>query len=810
MLPFSPKTSRIWQKAAFSLIYSSLLGTVLRSLATFSLFLLTLLLLNIENSTVPYLTGSLLIFVLMFEIFYRFKILRTKAENLDISVKTNLANLVSLSLAKRMLSWPFWGTTANFLKILSSDPKIAFVFRRSFLTLQELSAIKTADEKMDVNDLMSLSASYAEKEGQACIDELSFLQALFAKSVFLQKLYFQRELRDSDLSNIIHWARNWLSEREVAFWERPPSSFGLGLATIWSGGWTLETEKYTKELSLVIGQKENFLVGREKEVRQLQEVLLRTEKRNAILLGEPGIGKETIVYSLAKKSSSGQLPEGLSYKRFLELDIAAFSGGGSVEERLKNILTEVSHAQDVVLYIPQIENLAGALEGGKFDISGLLLDYLKSSLQVIGTSTRQSYHEFIESRSEFASDFEIIDVSETSPDQTVRILEEAALVMERKNKVTITYNAIKKTLELSERYLIDKVLPGKALELLDEAAVAVALKKKKIVEATDVESLVSDKAHVPAGLATEDEKGKLANLEKILHQRIVGQDEAVKSVSQAVRRARTLKKDSQKPIGVFLFLGPTGVGKTETAKALSQVYFGSEETIIRLDMSEFNQESSVYRLIGAPPGSSEYKEGGQLTEKVRANPFSLILLDEMEKAHQKVQETFLAIFDEGVTTDSSGRKVSFTNTIIIGTSNAGAEYIREEIKKGTKIESLKQTLIEKLLSEGVFKPEFLNRFDDVIVYQPLDPKQVSQVVTLMLTGLTKRLEKQDLKLSISPEVVAFLSQKGYDPTFGARPLQRLIQKEIEDRISQGLLSGQLSRGSTATFTLNNNQIQLNP
>lgn len=479
-----------------------------------------------------------------------------------------------------------------------------------------------------------------------------------------------------------------------------------------------------------------------------------------------------------------------------------------MEQRLKNILVEVSHAGDVVLFVPNIENLAGALQGGKFDITGLLSQNLKDiNLQIIGTSNRASYHKFIEDKPAFADTFEVIDVHEPNQDQTIRILEEASTIIESKTGVIVTYSAIKKAVELSERYMIDKVLPGKAIDLVDQAAASISRLGKNLLESSDIERVITEKTNVPAGLATEDEKEKLMKLETVLHERIVSQDEAINAISQAVKRSRTLKRDSKKPIGVFLFLGPTGVGKTETAKALAEVYYGSENRIIRLDMSEFNQENSIYRLIGAPPGLSEFKEGGQLTEAVRVNPFSLILLDELEKAHPKILEVFLAIFDEGRITDSSGRPISFTNTIIVATSNAGADLIRERIKTNST-NNLKQELIESLLTDHTFKPEFINRFDDVIVYKPLTPEEVAKVVEFMLKKLALRMERQDIDVKFSPEVISFLAKIGYDPTFGARPLQRSIQDQVEVKLSQAILEGKLTRGTTANLVVQNNQITL--
>lgn len=814
MLPFSPEKSRLFQAAAFSLIYSSILFVTIR-LAVFTfLILVVVLLLTNDVRHLPYVIFSLLGLATMFELFYRFHISKLKpaAAVTTLSQNTNLADLVNFELAKLMLSYPYWNTTDQLLKSLTRSNKIKFFLYKADMEFSDLSKAVAQGEKIEISSVLQTAAAYASKEGLSYIDPLEVLLALFATSPSLQKLAFDKELKQNDIENIAHWSRNSFDTGDnIPFWEKKNNIFGLGMAAVWMGGWTLETEKFTTDITAkALKERKEYLVGREREVKQVIEVLLRSVKRNAILLGEPGIGKSTIISALAAKSFKGELPIELDYKRFMELDITAINasaGEGTVEERLKNILMEVSHAGDVVIFIPQIENLAGALERGKFDISGLLADTLKDiNLQVIGTSDRASYRRYIESKAAFSNNFEIIDVPEPNSDEAIRIVEEAALKMEARTGTVITYKAVQKAIELSERYIVDKVLPGKAIDLLDQGASANALAGKKLVEGPDIEQIVTQKTKVPAGLAEGEEKQKLLQLEQILHQRIVGQDEAIFAVSEAIKRARTLKRDSKKPIGVFLFLGPTGVGKTETAKALAQVYYGSEERIIRVNMSEFNQETSVYRLIGSPPGMSEYEEGGQLTEAVRANPFSLVLLDELEKAHPKVEEVFLAIFDEGRITDASGKPVSFTNTIIIGTSNAGAEYIREAIQQNTEVAKLKTDLIEKLLHEGTFKPEFLNRFDDVIVYKPLLTNQVEQVVAMMLTSLVNRLSKQDLNVEISPEVVAYVATKGYDPQFGARPLIRTIQDEIESKISQAVLEGKLVRGATAKLNLVNNTI----
>src|SRR3989344_5474731 len=448
MLPFSPSTSRLWQQAAFSLIYSSTLGVIVR-LSIFVLLSMTIvLLLTAGAENLPYFIFSLFGIFLMFEVFYRFHLTKTqpKANLIEVSEKTNLADLVSFRLAKTMLAHPNWDNTQHLVSALLSDSKVKFVFAKADITGDDLMKDLSPEEKTNMDSLMQLAQGVAEREGRASVDELTLVAALFAESDGLKKILFNKELRQNDLENILHWAHKVFASDldKLPFWKNPTSSLGLGIADIWMGGWTLETERFTKDINSEVlrAGHEYFLVGREKEVNQIEQVLIRTGKRNAILLGEPGLGKTTIVYSLARNSILGQITPELSYKRFLELDFTSINASateGEVEERLKNILVEVSHSGDVVLFVPNIENLAGALQGGKFDISGLLSQNLKNiNLQIIGTSTRASYHKFIEDKPVFADTFEVVAVSEPNTDQAIRILEEASSQIESKTTVIVT------------------------------------------------------------------------------------------------------------------------------------------------------------------------------------------------------------------------------------------------------------------------------------------------------------------------------------------------------------------------------------
>ena len=814
MEQFSPNTSGIFAAASFTNLYSSLLLVVIRSTAAVILILLLFIFSTSGGGKIFYLILTAAIIFFVFEVFYHIKVLKEKPVSLQKG-QLNLADSFTLEAARLILRTPNVGVLESLMHVLLKNDKVLFTLNKADITAQEVSKLITSGElrgrEIDFGKVVVAAYNWAIKEGRGCIDKLDILLALIDQTPQLKNLLFQKEIKEADLLNIVYWTRMQLEPDPRHFWEKPVETLGPGMSEFWLGGWTPETEKYAFDLTkhLRKGEISSPLVGRDKEILQVEEVLARSEKRNVLLLGPPGVGKTTVVHGLAEKSIRGLLPPALKYKRFLEIDVTpllAGAGTGELEERLQNLLTELTHAGDVVVFVPDIENLSGSMGTG-VNITGHLINSLGSErLQVIATSTREAYRRFIEPQGTFAALFEPIDLEEPSENETVRILEEAIPEIEAKNKIIITYKAVQKTVELANRYLVDRVLPGKAIDLLDEAATAISMKRKSLLEVTDIEELMAQKTKIPIKAATGLEAEKLINLEGVLHQRIIDQEEAIVAVSNALRRARTIGSETKRPIGAFLFLGPTGVGKTETAKALAALYFGSEESTIRINMSEYQTADSINRLIGAPPGTGEYEEGGEFTEKVRQNPYTLILLDEMEKAHQKVQEAFLPVLDEGVTEDVTGRKIVFTNSIIIATSNAGAEFIRESIQGQVQLETLKKSLLEKLQREGVFKPEFLNRFDDIVVYKPLSETEIIQVVGLMISQLQNRLKKQDVFLTVDQQALALIAKGGYDPTYGARPLRRFIAETVEEEIAKKILAGQLKRGSQVRVTLQNNQL----
>jgi len=814
MEQFSPNNSAVFAAASFINIYSSKLVALVRFVLGSVLVLI--LLIFLQNSHLFYFALTIGLVFLLFEIYFWGKIQKEKPLPLHHTAKENLADSFSLKAAEFTLK-NFSSDLRDFTQKLLQDREVYATFSRMGLGSKDLEVAFSDPEalkKIDWPTFSKTAAWWAVKEGKQYIDLLNFLLTIISLNKPLQKIIYEQDMKENDLLNIVFWSRSTFEIEDLPLWKKTPEMLGPGIAEFWSGGWTLQTERFSTDITklLVKNRLTNILVGRQKEIEEVEEVLSRSEKRNVILVGSPGIGKTTIAYGLAQKSLAGLLPPVLKYKRFLEIDVTSLLAGaaaGELEERLKNLLTETSHAGNVVLFIPEIENLAGG-NGTGTNITGHLLTALNSGrIQVIATTTHEGFHQYIENQGAFSSLFEAIDLEEPTRDESLKILEEAAPEIERKNKVLITYKALLACVELSQKYMVDRVLPGKAIDLLDETAAAVSLKNKHVLEQGDVEDQITTKTKIPVKLATGAEAEKLLHLENVLHKKVIGQDEAIVSISNALRRARTIERDSRKPIGSFLFLGPTGVGKTETAKALAEVYFGNQDTIIRFDMSEFQSIDSINRLIGAPPGVGQQNQGGgEMSQKVREHPYSLILLDEMEKAHVKVQEAFLPVFDEGIMEDTTGRKVVFTNSIIIATSNAGAEFIREAVNQNQDTENLKRGLLDKLQREGIFKPEFLNRFDGIVIYKPLTIEQIVKVVHLIIQDLANRLSKQQVNISLDQNTLLWLAKGGFDPTYGARPLRRFIADNLEEKIAEKILSGEVKKGSTVWISVNNNQLVL--
>lgn len=538
-----------------------------------------------------------------------------------------------------------------------------------------------------------------------------------------------------------------------------------------------------------------FLIGHKGETETLVNILTRDHKNNVLLVGEPGAGKDTIVAHIAFLISRDNVPAKLFDKRLVALNIGDLVAGaqtpGELQQRVKTIVDEILSSQNIILYIPDFHNLTKTSGKEYISAADILQPVLQASaFQVIGSTTPVDFRRLIEPRTDIASNFEIIRVGEISEEETVQLLSFEAILIEKKSRIKIGYFAVKKAVELARRYLRPKLLPSSADDLMKEAVEIVKKRGGKVVKDSDVVDLVSQKTRIPVAVAAGEEAESLLKLEDKIHQRLIDQEEAVKAVASAIRQYRAGMSRGKGPIASFLFIGPTGVGKTELAKSLAEIYFGSEEAMVRFDMSEYQARSSIFRFIGSP----EAEGGGTLTEAVKNNPYTLVLLDEFEKAHPDVLNLFLAVFDDGRLTDNLGNVVDFTNAIIIATSNAHSDLIKSELEKGKSIVEVSD-LIKKRLTE-YFRPELLNRFDDVVAFKDLSKDDIRKIAALQLKSIVKQLaQTRGINLSFDENVPQKLAELGWDPVFGARPLRGVIREKIRDAIAEKILRGKLARGS---------------
>ncbi|WEZ08760.1 ATP-dependent protease ATP-binding subunit ClpC [Priestia flexa] len=613
------------------------------------------------------------------------------------------------------------------------------------------------------------------------------------------------------------------------------------------------------------------VIGRSKEIQRVIEVLSRRTKNNPVLIGEPGVGKTAIAEGLAQQIVNNEVPEILRDKRVMTLDMGTVVAGtkyrGEFEDRLKKVMDEIRQAGNIILFIDELHTLIGAGGAeGAIDASNILKPSLaRGELQCIGATTLDEYRKYIEKDAALERRFQPIQVDEPTLDESIQILKGLRDRYEAHHRVSISDEAIEQAVKLSDRYISDRFLPDKAIDLIDEAGSKVRLrsfttppnlkeleqklesirnekdasvqsqefekaaslrdteqrlreeleetkkawkqeqgKENSAVTVEDIAMVVSSWTGVPVSKLAQEESERLLNMEEILHSRVIGQEEAVKAVAKAVRRARAGLKDPKRPIGSFIFLGPTGVGKTELARALAESMFGDEDAMIRIDMSEYMEKHSTSRLVGSPPGYVGYDEGGQLTEKVRRKPYSVVLLDEIEKAHPDVFNILLQVLEDGRLTDSKGRTVDFRNTILIMTSNVGADTLKRNKHLGFTVEAEGQDYKDmkgKVMSEmkRAFRPEFLNRIDEIIVFHSLEKPHLAEIVKLMADQLTRRLKEQEIELELTKAAIDKIAEEGFDPEYGARPLRRAIQKHVEDRLSEELLRGVIQKGQKVTL-----------
>ena len=575
------------------------------------------------------------------------------------------------------------------------------------------------------------------------------------------------------------------------------------------------------------------LIGREKEVQRIIQVLSRRTKNNPVVIGDPGVGKTAIIEGLAIKIEEKDVPKSLENKIIYNLDISGVLAGakyrGEFEERMKKIIDEAINAKEIILFIDEIHTIVGAGATGEnpMDASNILKPVLsRGDIQVIGATTIDEYRKNIEKDVALERRLQPIIIEEPTKEDAIKILNGLKNKYEKHHNVKITDDAIKQAVELSSRYITDRYLPDKAVDIIDESASRVSVNKfkskkgKRIVDSNIVSEVVELWTGIPISKIAKSEGNKLLNLEDILQERVIGQNEAIKAISKAIRRSRSGIKDPKKPIGSFLFLGPTGVGKTELCKALAESHFGNEDKIVRIDMSEYMEKHSVSRLIGSPPGYIGHDDGGQLTESVRSHPYSVVLFDEIEKAHEDIFNILLQILDEGRLTDSKGRTVDFKNTIIIMTSNLGATSISNQRKTGFSIGNNESKIKEenyndmkdKIMEEVKirFRPEFINRIDDIVVFHKLSLDNLYDIVKIMTKDLIKRLKKMDIELDIEETVIKFIAKYGIDLEYGARPLKRVIQEELEDSLSENILSENIRKGDYIIAKMVNEKIVIEP
>ena len=613
------------------------------------------------------------------------------------------------------------------------------------------------------------------------------------------------------------------------------------------------------------------VIGRAKEIERIVQILSRRTKNNPVLIGEPGVGKSSIVEGLAQKIIDGNIPEILRGKRVVSLDLPGMLAGakyrGEFEERLKNTMAEIRRTGNVILFIDELHTIVGAgASEGAIDAANILKPLLaRGEMQCVGATTLREYHKYIEKDAALERRFQPVMVGEPTKEESVEILMGLRERYENHHKVHITDEAIRAAVMLSDRYISDRFLPDKAIDLIDEAASRVRIrtfaappdmkekekrvavkdenfekaadlrdqKKRLLKEMEDarrdwelkreervetvgeeeVAEIVSLWTGIPVTRMTEDEATRLMHMEEILHKRVVGQDEAIKAVARAVRRARAGLKDPNRPIGSFIFLGPTGVGKTELCKALGEALFGDEDSLIRIDMSEYMEKYSVSRMIGSPPGYVGYEEGGQLTEKVRRKPYCILLLDEVEKAHPDVFNILLQILEDGRLTDGQGRIVDFKNCVVVMTSNAGAHTIGRQRAVGfgsafddeRSYEAMKESIMGEV--KKIFRPEFINRVDEIIVFHSLEQEHIDKIAMLMMDNVARRLKERGIDLEITPEAARTVARAGYDLQYGARPLRRAIQRLVEDALSEEILTGEIQTGEKVRVLPDGNKLE---
>ncbi|OGY63036.1 MAG: hypothetical protein A2745_00880 [Candidatus Harrisonbacteria bacterium RIFCSPHIGHO2_01_FULL_44_13] len=643
-------------------------------------------------------------------------------------------------------------------------------------------------------------------------DLFSALQQL--KSENIAKVFKLFNIGESDLENVLIFSR---FRRRFSLLRRLPSSLA-GVAhrpfkfrqRIMNRAWTARPTPFLDRFSedftaLARLEKVGFLIGHEQEYDRLTDVLSRPGNPNVLLVGDPGAGKGTLAAHLAFRIAKDRVPPPLFDKRLVSLEIGSLVAGaneGELQERVKKIIEEIVSAGNIILYIPDIHNLVKTSGQMRLSAADVLMPAIKGdAFSVIGATYPREFKQYIEPNNDFVSAFEVVRVQEISEDEAIKFLVYDSIILEDQYRMIISFSAIKQSAMLAHKYFRQKLLPTSAEDLLKEALADASEKRKKILSGDDVIEIAQRKINIPLRAVKETEAKKLLDLEELIHRRLIDQEEAVRAVARAMREYRSGLSRKGGPISTFLFVGPTGVGKTELSKILTKIQFGATEAMIRFDMSEYQNKESIYRFIGSPDGTA----GGTLTNAVLEKPYGLVLLDEFEKAHPDILNLFLQVFDDGRLTDSLGRTADFQNTIIIATSNAHSDFIKAEIEKGRNMKDIGDELKKKLTS--IFRPELLNRFSGVIVFRNLLPEHIAAIAKIQLEELAATLRDQGVELAFDDPAIKKVAELGYDPVFGARPLRNVISDRIKSVLAEKILKNEISRGSKLTVGFKNEEFQ---
>ncbi|MDD3386601.1 MAG: ATP-dependent Clp protease ATP-binding subunit [Candidatus Pacebacteria bacterium] len=726
------------------------------------------------------------------------KTLREAVDN-----KESLLPYLNFYSAKCFSSLKSFSSTSILESLLRKrNKKIDFIFYRLLINLKELKEeIRNTDTKIkdDINEVIREAGEISLRRGGEKIKEGDIIASLAKIEPHLRNIITICQIEEKDFEDVNEWQeRVSIKVKNSKEWWNYNNLLKLGsLGKDWTAGYTPTLDLFSIDWTDIV-KRRGFedIIGNKDKINQLERALLRINSQNALIVGEQGVGKKNIIHGLIRRTLLNQSEKELNNNRFIELDIVSLASNVTSFEQMEKILnqcfTEIVNARNVVLIINDFHDFLGGKEkAGIVDISGMIGNFLAlKNFKAICLTSYNGLHSYIEKKPSILAQFQKIEVEEMTKEESLKVLESKVFNIEMENKKFVPFNSLKEIVNICDKYIFEYPFPQKAINILEE----VALKKEnQIIMPEDIHSIVSEKTQIPVGKIRSQEKEILLNMESILEKRIVGQKEAIKEISSSLRRARTGIQTRKGPMGSFLFLGPTGVGKTETAKALAESYFGSEDKIIRLDMSEFQRIDDIPRLLG-----SEEQEG-ILTTKVRENPFSLVLLDEIEKSHPNILNLFLQVLDEGYLNDYTGRKISFTNTIIIATSNAGYMTILRAIDGEKEMPEIKEELLSDIFEKGLFRPEFINRFDGVVVFKSLNKEELKLIAHIQLQKINNNLSSKRINLEITEELKESIVDLSYNPTFGAREMKRIIQDKIENSLAKEILKDSIPNGSTITI-----------